>query len=311
MTQSWSQLCLEHEFQKEIHSLEWRPNCGNTLAVGCKYGVCLWSILNKRVGSKSDSSLIDEHAWMNYLKYPNVVPVNALSWSPSGKYLATGSVNYNGVVVWDVDIENPTPLAEFCMGGVTKVLFSPDGQYLFASTTENTFRVWETGTWTNEKWKTNKSYVQTACWSADGNLLAFSEANDCKVYIVRFSTLKGKIEGVLVKVLDFSPYSVTLASKRVIDVGGAIESLAWDGSNRRFMVSFANSELIANLQCNNISQTIDFYPVGYIRGPHKGGSSPILQFSSEFPKGALLASCWRNGKISLYPLYFVKDVIIK
>lgn len=303
---------MEHEFQKDINCLEWKPNNGSTLAVGCKDGICLWNILSKRVQVGSGTTtMVDEHAWMNFLKYPKFGPVNTLSWCPSGRYLAAGSINYNGVIVWDVDIENPTPLAEYCLGGVTKLMYSPNGKYLFASTTGNVFRVWDTETWANEKWKTNSSYCQAAAWSSDGNLLAFSEARDSKIYIVRFTGYDHKLEGVLVKVLDFSSYTVNLASKRQIQVGGNIENLAWDSTSKRLVVSFEDSELIANLQCNAVGQSVDFYPIGFMRGPHKGTSCPILHFIPEFPKGALLASCWRSGKISLTPLYFVKDVITK
>lgn len=284
--------------------MEWRPYSGNTLAVGCKFGICVWNILSKDI-KKESSSFVDVEAWMNFLKYPSLAPVNTISWSPKGDFLAAGSINCNFTVIWDIDIEQPTQLSQILVGGVTKVLWSPNGHYLFASSSSNMFRVWETQTWTSEKWTNFNSFCHCASWSSDGNHLTFAENNDSIIYIIRFNIINSIIQGIVVKLLDFSPYEVRLNNGSKTYAGGYIDQIKWDGTNSRLLVSFINSELIASLQCNSISSDVSFYPLGFIRGPHNGKSALSMEFCPNFPRGALLAVCWKNGKISLYPMYFV------
>jgi hypothetical protein len=40
---------------------------------------------------------------------------------------------------------------------------------------------------------------------------------------------------------------------------------------------------------------------GFIRGPKDGKKPDIVAFANRFPRGALLTTCWRNGKISFCP----------
>jgi WD40 repeat protein len=65
-----------HQFQTDIRCLSWKPFCGTVLAVGCKYGVCLW------IGATEKGQ-----PWMSYLPHPNG-PVTTLAWSPCGLYVA-------------------------------------------------------------------------------------------------------------------------------------------------------------------------------------------------------------------------------
>ncbi|MCI11242.1 aladin-like, partial [Trifolium medium] len=36
-------IILTNESQRDVRVLEWRPNGGRMLAVGCKSGICIWS----------------------------------------------------------------------------------------------------------------------------------------------------------------------------------------------------------------------------------------------------------------------------
>lgn len=69
---------------------------------------------------------------MEYLRYPGHAPVTSLSFSPSGRYLATGSPNDSAVIIWDLAFNNPTILRY--KGGVTLIKWSPNENYLFAAT---------------------------------------------------------------------------------------------------------------------------------------------------------------------------------
>ncbi len=76
--------------------------------------------------------------------------MSALAWSPDGRLLATGSVYDSRVLVWDVATGVPAALQRF--GGTTLLRWSPDGAYLFAGGVNGVFRLWETNTWTCDRW---------------------------------------------------------------------------------------------------------------------------------------------------------------
>jgi translation initiation factor IF-1 len=69
--------------------MQWKPLSGNTLAVGCRYGVCVWSIVSKKVqrpniaikegdNDANANSYQEQSAWMTYLKYVGQCRVAAI-----------------------------------------------------------------------------------------------------------------------------------------------------------------------------------------------------------------------------------------
>lgn len=348
-----SPLSLWHEFQKDICCMEWKPFSGTTLAVGCRFGVCLWTIVKKKVqplnppkGTREMPvvSYRDHSAWLDYLQYDGHAPVNTLAWSPDGELLATGSVNMSQVLIWDVALNQATPLAEYTpFSGITHLKWSPNNRFLFAATTGNTFRVWETTRWTAEKWSNFNGYCQSVAWSADSSYLAIVIAGDSKIYFLHFAKTFG---GHIVAVEDLSRYDVKFGED-FISVGGKIREIAWDPTGQRLAVSFLPSisthskthkESPLNIQTEDpimsdesvSTKDVEFLPdaratssnqlialfdvkthsflkldaIGFVRGPPSGRSPIGLSFRPNFARGALLTVCWLNGKISFYPLYF-------
>jgi aladin len=233
--------------------MQWKPLSGNTLAVGCRYGVCVWSIVSKKVqrpniaikegdNDANANSYQEQSAWMTYLKYPGHAPVNCLAWSPCENLLAAGSVSSHRVVVWDTALDQPIPLNEITLGaGITMLKWSPNGHYLFAATTKSTFHVWETKTWRCEKWSNLKTYVQTAAWSSDSRYLAIAASGDSSIHFIEFPSHPPQIAAQYIGTEDVGPYSVTLGSGREVTVGGNIKELAWDMTGQRLVVSFMDN----------------------------------------------------------------------
>jgi hypothetical protein len=229
---AWSPVILKHEFQRNIFSLAWKPLSGNTLAVGTRHGILIWHIIKGTSPSTSGGSRQttgwtpttksslqtpstsflqnmstttstsspqasfsqDTGAWCQYLHRFGHSPINALSWSPSGRFLAAGSIHHDQLLVWDVVEEVAVPIVQQIPGGISKVLWSPNDEYVAVfSAKEKMFRVFHTRNWASEKWSEGlKAPVKGACWSGIGatslssSMLAFTVQDDCKVYVVKY-----------------------------------------------------------------------------------------------------------------------------
>lgn len=241
----WSPICLKHEFQRNVFSLAWKPLSGNTLAVGTRHGILIWTLMSKTVVTQSStqsalstalggttgssrrwtalgldgtlsssSKQVDTDAWCNYLSYQGYSPINALSWSPNGRFLAAGSIHSPQLLIWDVLLETPTPIVQYLPGNVKKVLWSPNDAFVCVLTTSNVFRVFLTRNWSSERWEQLPRAVHSACWAGDGMHLAITVKGECKVYIIRYSPDEAEVRGTLLTVLDMSPYSVSSSTKR-------------------------------------------------------------------------------------------------
>ena len=85
----WLPVTLKHEFQRSVNCLEWKLQAGATLAVGCQYGIAVWTIFSEftRSGTVPGEDKENFYAWMNYYRFPGHAPITTLAWSPNGKYL--------------------------------------------------------------------------------------------------------------------------------------------------------------------------------------------------------------------------------
>jgi aladin len=119
-------IILTNESQRDVRVLEWRPNGGRMLAVGCKWGsvfvhgftvsiagslcllfnglgftcrngICIWSAsypgnaASARSGTISFVGSLSRGSWIRYLlvdflRSQNDEHVSALTWSPDGRY---------------------------------------------------------------------------------------------------------------------------------------------------------------------------------------------------------------------------------
>ncbi|WVZ16424.1 hypothetical protein V8G54_009406 [Vigna mungo] len=88
---------LANESQRNVRVLDWRPNGGKMLAVGCKGGICIWAAsypgnaASVRSGAASflgslSRSSGNRYILVDFLRSPYDEHVSALTWSPDGRY---------------------------------------------------------------------------------------------------------------------------------------------------------------------------------------------------------------------------------
>jgi len=99
-------------------------------------------------------------------------PIETVAFSPDGRALATGSLDYT-IRLWDLATGQPTITLSPHGGNVAAVAFSPDGHILASASTDNTVRLWDpaTGQATATLFG-HARFVTTVAFSPDGHTLA-------------------------------------------------------------------------------------------------------------------------------------------
>jgi len=323
------------------------PEGSSTLLVGCHNGILLWqldqtlinpkinvsSLLEKKkenvttttttstaaVNGSSDVEGVDEENRGVCMFLQTNEPVTSLEWFPRQQQqnkrsknarFVSASPNDHRVAVWEFD-EGEQEWSHWYLtrfnGGIRSLSFSPNGRYLAVFTYTGVFRVWETETWTSEKWSSFEMPVQASCWSADSRFLLISTHGDHKVHILGFNKPRPKIEGEYLYEINFKnhPDFFNIEEEKL-----AIESLALDhAGGQRLVVSFAGVSQLAVLMCDFQSPRFEssLLPVSFksiIYAPPRASKARHLQFWPNFKKGSLLACSWDNGKISFIPFYY-------
>ena len=119
--------------------------------------------------------------------------VRSVSFSPDGKFLASGSYDWT-VKVWEVG--SWREVANLGHGGLVRsVSFSPDGKFLASGSEDRTVKVWEVGSWREVANLGHEGGVLSVSFSPDGKFLA-SGSSDKTVKVWGWGlrgSLKGKI----------------------------------------------------------------------------------------------------------------------
>ncbi|CAJ2671840.1 unnamed protein product [Trifolium pratense] len=303
-------IILTNESQRDVKVLEWRPNGGRMLAVGCKSGICIWSAsypgnaASARsgtisfVGSLSRGSGI-RYLLVDFLRSQNDEHVSALTWSPDGRYLASASYESSSFTVWDVAQGVGTPIRRG-LGGISMLKWSPTGDYFFASKFDGTFYLWETNTWTSEQWSSSSGFVKCATWDPDGRMILLAFSKSSTLGSVHFASKPPLLDAHLLPV-DL-PEILSLTGSQ------GIEKIAWDNSGERLAVSFKGGDdvysgLIAIYDTRRIP-LISTSLIGFIRGPGDNPKPISFSFHGKFKQGPLLSVCWSSGFCCTYPLLF-------
>nr|XP_007162017.1 hypothetical protein PHAVU_001G116600g [Phaseolus vulgaris]ESW34011.1 hypothetical protein PHAVU_001G116600g [Phaseolus vulgaris] len=169
---------LANESQRDVRVLEWRPNGGKMLAVGCKGGICIWAAsypgnaASLRSGAASFLGSLSRNSGNRY------VLVDFLRSPYHEHKISSGSYESSSFTVWDFAQGVGTPIRRG-LGGISMLKWSPTGDYFFVSKFDGTFYLWETNTWTSEQWSSTSGFVKGATWDPDGCmiLLAFSQSS--------------------------------------------------------------------------------------------------------------------------------------
>ena len=154
-----------------VHSVSWSPD-GTRLATGSEDGTAkVWDAaggpeLLTLKGPTGPAISVDIRSFWS----PS--GVWSVSWSPDGKFLATGS--YDGTVkVWDAAGGREPLTVGRHASGVHSVSWSPDGTRLATGSWDSTARVWDAaGGPERLTLKGHTSLVGSVSWSPDGTRLA-------------------------------------------------------------------------------------------------------------------------------------------
>uniref|UniRef100_A0A1A8G9M0 Achalasia, adrenocortical insufficiency, alacrimia n=1 Tax=Nothobranchius korthausae TaxID=1143690 RepID=A0A1A8G9M0_9TELE len=300
---------LKHRLQRNVAAVQWKPLCASALAVACQNCLLVWHVDPCSLSTRPSSSCAQ------VLSHPGHSPVTSIAWSPSGSLLLSASPMDMSMMVWDVAAESCVPLHRVGGGGVTFLSWSPDGSHVLSSTPSPLFRVWETRTWTCERWPCIKGRCQSGCWSPDGSRLLFSVQGETVIYALTFTGTPGAPASgfrgpeAAVVVADLSETTFNTPDGDVI-VGGEVQSLAWDPRGERLAVLFkgdpqaANKPAIVAVFKTRTNPVFELLPCGFVQG-EPGVEPRLMQFHPNFRHGALLTLCWSTGRITHVPFYFL------
>jgi serine/threonine protein kinase len=227
--------------------------------------------------------------------------VYSVSFSPDGKFLASGSWDKT-VKVWEVGSWREVATLNH-ERAVNSVAFSPDGKFL-ASGSYETVKVWEVGSWREvATLKGHKYFVQSVSFSPDGKFLASgSDDNTVKVWAVgswrEVATLMG--HGGRVWSVTFSPDGKFLASGsddntvkvwvKVWGIGRWREVATLRG-HRSYVKSVSFNPDDKFLASGSLDKTVKVWGVGSWRevATLRGHGGPVSSVSFS-PDGKFLAS---------------------
>lgn len=294
---------LKHKLQKNVATLAWQPHSSSVLAVGCQSCILIWHIEPSSLASRPSSSSVQ------ILQQSSHSPVTSLCWNPAGTILLSASPVDSAMMAWTVPMESCVQLRRFGGGGVSMTAWSPDGSKVFAATPSNLFRVWETSTWSCEKWSTSTGRCKSACWSPRGDILLFTTENQPVIFSLTFSDIMDESAPVIggsqtaVACVDLTEVALETEDDSV-KVGGLIQHMVWDSSGERLAVMFKDNRNYIALFRTQLYPVLEITGCGFIKG-EDGEVPQHIEFQPKFEHGALLTVIWSSGRVGYIPLYFI------
>lgn len=136
------------------------------------------------------------------------------------------------------------------------IRWSPNGQNVLTATSSPLFRIWETETWTCERWSNLEGRCQAACWSPDGMHLLFTTTDQHSIFHVSLNGSKLALPLVDVSEIEYVQDGGT------VKVGGCIEQMIWDSTGERLAVSFRGKFCLLFQTRVKSPPFIQYYPGG-------------------------------------------------
>ncbi|KAM0947928.1 putative transcription factor WD40-like family [Dioscorea sansibarensis] len=330
---------LTSEFQRDVKALEWRPNSGKTLTVGCRGGICIWSAsypsnaamvrpgIASSVGRVSRASGV-RWTLVDFLRSPDGEQISALCWNPDGRYPLCNKLTFEKVLsltfpnifgiclIWELFIHDlgccsssylvwclGTPIRRG-LGAISMLKWSPTGDYFFTAKTDGTFYIWETNTWTSEPWSSTGGNVTGVSWDPDGRMILLGFSQSTTLGSIHFASKPPSLDAHLLPV-ELPEIALTGSH--------GIEKLAWDASSERLALSFQGGDdmyvgLVAVYDIRR-APLISTSLVGFIRGPGEKPRPLAFAFHDKFKQGPLLTVCWSSGWCCTYPLMFRSHIL--
>ncbi|KAI7881072.1 WD40 repeat-like protein [Lichtheimia hyalospora FSU 10163] len=197
----WTCHLLQHRFMKKITCLEWKKRARGTLAVGCRNGVCVWSLASGSVTNADLTNKLEPYnrhtSSMNYLCHTGYGPISSLAWdpSPASHLLAVTSATKGTLVIYDTMTLSTTPLKRQGKGN-TLLRWSPDGAWLFVASDKHVkSRMWDTRYWTHRDLTNPPGLgVQSACWAPDSRNLFISMHGKSDIHLIYWANTTSAAE---------------------------------------------------------------------------------------------------------------------
>uniref|UniRef100_H2XWF9 Aladin seven-bladed propeller domain-containing protein n=1 Tax=Ciona intestinalis TaxID=7719 RepID=H2XWF9_CIOIN len=297
---------LKHKLQRNVSDVQWKPFAASLLAVAAQTAVLIWTIDPCSLSSRPYSGSVQ------VLSFRNHSPVSSVAWNPHGyDQLFTSCVLSSAILVWNVGLKKPQVIQHISRcAGVTRLLFSPDGEKVLASTPSSSFRVFETSMWSNERWSQLSGRLQAACWNYDGRILLFSLLSDPRIYSLTFGNSKSS-DQLTVDGSKHATVVIDLSSDEQGDQSNVIHSMIWDESGSRLAVMFDKHDFRSAriaLFATSSNPVFSITLKGYIEG--RNGCLPqLIAFKPNCSTGACLTICYSDGNITYVPLYFKRSQI--
>lgn len=304
---------LMNDLQREAKLLEWRPNAGKTLSVGCKGGICIWTASypgntacvrsGVNSGSLSRGSGV-KWTLVDFLKSHGDEQITALSWSPDGRYVASASYESSSFTIWDFAQGVGTPIRRG-LGSISLLKWSPTGDYFFAAKFDGTFYLWETNTWTSEPWSSTSGFVTGAAWDPNGRMILIAFSKSLTLASIHFATKPPSLDAHLLP--------VDLPDLKSLTNSGGIEKIAWDATGERLAVSYKDGNEVYKglIAIYDVKRATLITPslIGFIRGPGDDTKPVTFSFHDKYKQGPLLSVVWSTGSCVTYPLLIRSHVV--
>lgn len=137
--------------------------------------------------------------------------VFALSWCPTGDYLASGSGDAN-IGIWNTSTWEQIIVLKTGNTGISKLIWSPSGDILIALNHDGIVNLWDSRDWTRIDFSTNPDQKITAlCFSKNARYLGMASSNGIinlydgkKLTLIDSFSLSSRHPKAIVS-LDFSP----------------------------------------------------------------------------------------------------------
>ena len=200
----------------------WNAHTGKILSKVGGRGEISWSPDSRFVAiyEDDDVSIADAYQGVQIGKYEKHEDgINAVVWSPDGKYIASGGKD-KLVQVWEARTGKSLCTYTRHTSEIEGIAWSPDGKYIMSGSRDTTAQIWEARAAKHlfsYRAKNSGSSVTSVAWSRNSQYIAFGIYGLLQVWEAPPPLFSNTREGKLL----FSA-----------DIGSAVESLTWSPDSK-------------------------------------------------------------------------------